>query len=430
MRGFPVTRRGLLGSIASVLVALSRAGAAENAPRDRGIGGTGAVGDPGDRGIGGTGVIGTIRRFGSIFVNGLRISYPADVQVVIDGAAADVSQLRIGQVVQVIATKSGKGLETQEIRVTSEVVGPIERVTGNHVVVLGQTITTTGIETRHWAPGSWVAVSGLRRPDGTITASLLREVGAGDMRVVGPVRLRADGAAMIGGLAVVGLPEAFVGRRVLVTGAFSDGAFVAREVAEPDSRLLAQVRSLSIESYFSREGSRLELGSGLVVEAGGQTNKSSGYGIVTARADANGQWRAEHVTAQPGGGRAPGGSPGPHGGANPQGPGDRGGLPGAQPGHPGGPGRSDSFGGRPGGRSDPFGGVGPNSAPGPSGNGNPFQGAPSLAPNGPSDPGGMTGPGGIMGPGGPGGMIGPGGPGGMIGPGGPGGMMGPGGPRR
>ena len=203
MKGFPLTRRRLLGSIASVLVALSRTGAAENAPRDRGIGGTGAVGEPGDRGIGGTGVIGTIRRFGSIFVNGLRISYPADVQVVIDGAVADVSQLRIGQVVQVIATKSGKGLETQEIRVTSEVVGPIERVTGDHVIVLGQTITTTGIETRHWAPGSWVAVSGLRRPDGTITASLLREVGAGDMRVVGPVRLGAGGAAMIGGLFAV-----------------------------------------------------------------------------------------------------------------------------------------------------------------------------------------------------------------------------------
>ena len=42
----------------------------------------------GDRGIGGTGVIGTIRRFGSIVVNDLRIAYPEDVQVHIDGTPA------------------------------------------------------------------------------------------------------------------------------------------------------------------------------------------------------------------------------------------------------------------------------------------------------------------------------------------------------
>ncbi|TXN24582.1 hypothetical protein [Methylobacterium sp. WL9] len=44
--------------------------------------------DPSDRGIGGTGVIGTIRRFGSIVVNDLRIGYPHDVAVRIDGAPA------------------------------------------------------------------------------------------------------------------------------------------------------------------------------------------------------------------------------------------------------------------------------------------------------------------------------------------------------
>ncbi|PJI51852.1 hypothetical protein CTI14_52480, partial [Methylobacterium radiotolerans] len=42
----------------------------------------------GDRGIGGTGVIGTIRRFGSIVVNDLRIAYPPEVEVRIDGTAA------------------------------------------------------------------------------------------------------------------------------------------------------------------------------------------------------------------------------------------------------------------------------------------------------------------------------------------------------
>ena len=52
---------------------------------DRGIGGTGApaalsaASRTADRGIGGTGIIGVVTGFGSIFVNGLEIQYPADV---------------------------------------------------------------------------------------------------------------------------------------------------------------------------------------------------------------------------------------------------------------------------------------------------------------------------------------------------------------
>ena len=41
---------------------------------DQGIGGTG-ISRGNDHGIGGTGIVGIIQRFGSIFVNGDRISY-------------------------------------------------------------------------------------------------------------------------------------------------------------------------------------------------------------------------------------------------------------------------------------------------------------------------------------------------------------------
>ena len=88
----------------------------QEAPRDHGIGGTGmmrtdeprdgSLGE-GDRGIGGTGVIGTIRRFGSIIVNDLRITYPQDVPVRIDGRPAALSDLRIGHVVRVVALETG-----------------------------------------------------------------------------------------------------------------------------------------------------------------------------------------------------------------------------------------------------------------------------------------------------------------------------------
>jgi hypothetical protein len=94
---------------------------------DRGIGGTGVVPtDPdGDRGIGGTGVMGTIRGFGSIIVNGVHVTYAPDVPVRIDGQPRAVSDLKIGQVVRVVAETSNGVLATRQIDVASEVVGPI-----------------------------------------------------------------------------------------------------------------------------------------------------------------------------------------------------------------------------------------------------------------------------------------------------------------
>ena len=79
-----------------------------------------------DRGIGGTGVIGTIRRFGSIVVNDLRIAYPADVTVLVDGEVKSAAALHLGQVVEVVAQGGPGALATRRIEVTSEVVGPVD----------------------------------------------------------------------------------------------------------------------------------------------------------------------------------------------------------------------------------------------------------------------------------------------------------------
>ena len=108
------SRRHVLGLLASAAFLPGRAPAQEAPIRDQGIGGTGArptdTPGEGDRGIGGTGVIGTIRRFGSIVVNDLRIAYPDDVAVRIDGAPARASDLRVGHVVRVVARSEGTGL--------------------------------------------------------------------------------------------------------------------------------------------------------------------------------------------------------------------------------------------------------------------------------------------------------------------------------
>jgi len=415
-----LTRRALLGSLASVLAALSQAGAAPK-PRDRGIGGTGAVPEPTDRGIGGTGVIGTIRRFGSIYVNGLRIAYPADVAVTIDGERADAGSLRLGQVVQVVATHNGAGLTTQNISVSSEVVGPVERRSGDGLIVLGQNVSTRQVEASGWRPGDWVAVSGLRQPNGTIVASLIERRGGGSMRVAGPVRLGAEGEAMIGGLRVGGLEPSFVGQRVLVSGGMADGGFVAQKIALPEQAFLAQVSNVSVESYFARNGSQLHLGSGLVIEDG-RAGGHSGHGVVTARVEPNGVLRAQHIAPSPGSG--PGNGPGRGGGLQPGGHGfgPSGGPGGGQFGAPNGPNQGfgqglGNSGHAPGGAA-PAGGTNPFSSPAP---------VPAPLPATPSAPGGFGGAGGF---GGGGGFNGPGGmnvPGGLNLPGGLPGLLGPGG---
>src|SRR5260370_21972304 len=72
---------------------------------DQGIGGTGIIRRNDDRGIGGTGIVGAIQRFGSIVVNGERISYAPNLPVLIDGAATAAHALRHGQFARTLALR-------------------------------------------------------------------------------------------------------------------------------------------------------------------------------------------------------------------------------------------------------------------------------------------------------------------------------------
>ncbi|MDP4004213.1 DUF5666 domain-containing protein [Methylobacterium sp. NEAU K] len=260
----------LLAGAATLLPATARP---QETPRDQGIGGTGMkmIEEPrdgslgeGDRGIGGTGVIGTIRRFGSIIVNDLRIAYPPEVEVRIDGEPARVADLRIGQVVHVVARPEAGGLGTRRIDVTSEVVGPVEAVAPGRMIVLGQRVSTAGLA-GDWKPGARVAVSGLRRPDGVIVASLIEPRGSGTDRVAGPVRRDAGGALAIGGLRLKGADALPPGKRALVTGAAEGGILSVTNAAQIGLPFPPGLKQVSIEAYIGRAGARLDLGSGLAV---------------------------------------------------------------------------------------------------------------------------------------------------------------------
>ncbi|MFH6783686.1 MULTISPECIES: DUF5666 domain-containing protein [Methylobacterium] len=436
-----VTRRGLLRLLsgASWLAVAGPAGAAGDKILDQGIGGTGirpGTDDEGDRGIGGTGVVGTIRGFGSIIVNDLRIAYPPDVPVTVDGRPARVEDLRVGQVVRTLAQPGENGLSTGGIAVIHEVVGPVQRVAGDRLTVLGQSVATAGLPPEMPRPrlGERVAVSGLRRPDGGIAASRIDPAGSAPDLVAGPVRRGPGGTLRIGNLALSGLDPALAGGRAVAEGTLSGSRLAVTRAVSATEPFGAEARRLSIEAYVTREGGALRTGAGYaVVGRGGLVPAGGGLAILDGRAGRGGRLDLDAVRLQ----RDPAGRDGGRG-ADGSGPGRAGpgrGGPGGSPGGARDGSRGGSRGGSPdgpgGGHGGPGGRLGPSGRQGPGGEG-PFGGAeggrfgfPGRGEIDPRVPGG-EGAGRFGGPGGgPNGSQG--GFGGQGSFGGPGGSGGPGG---
>lgn len=401
----------LASTLAATLPALSRARAQRGG--DNGIGGTGYAPPVGERdnGLGGTGVIGTIRRFGSIYVNNARIAYPRNARVTIDGRPARANDLRIGHVVTLLASGPEGGLATQAIAVTHEVVGVVESVSDGQARVLGQdVILPRGAKVRQ---GQTIAVSGLRTPDQTIVASLIEKAPPGRALVTGVVEQNAQGGLMVGNLPMQGLASETMGQRARISGELRDGVFVA-SAAEPMAVAPAGARRLLLETYARSDNGAVTTPSGFtaVVDKGARALNGAARVILSADRNTAGGWTIRRANTIGGGPQLPRG-PMRGGPAGPDSPGGAGG-PGMGQGGPRGP-------GGPGGGMAPRGPGGPTGPGAPGGHNLPgWPGAPGGGPGG-IGPGGM-GPGGF----GPGGFGGGGPPG--MGGGGPGGMGG--GPRR
>lgn len=212
---------------------------------DRGIGGSGAPAahagtdfrlqmQTADRGIGGTGIIGVVTGFGSICLAGQRVEMPDGALVRVDDRPSDLEALRTGQVAAVDAWKVRGALTARSIDILHLVVGPVEATSPGTMTVAGQHVrlaSASGPAAGSNA-GAWVAVSGLRQPDGTIEATRI------DAALPDLVRVRGElvptyGSTRIGSLGVrlpagSGLPG---GWSVVVTGHLSGGVLIADTAA-------------------------------------------------------------------------------------------------------------------------------------------------------------------------------------------------------
>lgn len=149
---------------------------AQNEEGADGIGGSGIVpGSGGDEdGIGGSGIFGTVTGFGSLCVNGQRVIYEDDVTVTVDDRAMDVSELAVGQVVQVSTRRESDGIHAVAIDVQHDLSGPITEIGENFFEVMGERLELRPLASEVLVEleiGKRVSVSGLRGPDGRLIAS-------------------------------------------------------------------------------------------------------------------------------------------------------------------------------------------------------------------------------------------------------------------
>ncbi|MBR0678963.1 hypothetical protein GXW74_00540 [Roseomonas eburnea] len=267
--GPPLADRGIGGTGAPSAIA------------DRGIGGTGAPMPAAarvqvaERGIGGTGIIAIITGFASICLGGMEVALDDAVPVTLNGQAVAASSLRAGHLAIVEAVGGEAGLMARSVQVRQEVSGPVESVsTSGRLRVAGQAVQISSgtFGARNPQVGQWVAVSGLRGPDGAVQATRIDLRAAGEVLVRGRAT-QAGGRLQIGGLEVRHAPAMGSDGFVTATGRYRAGVLEATQVepdrlpTDPAAAFPEATRRILVESYVMAGEEGLRLGSGAVLPA-------------------------------------------------------------------------------------------------------------------------------------------------------------------
>lgn len=255
------------------------AGGGRPQPDEGGIGGTGArpvAPEEDDGGVGGTGIvahgntgiIGTITGFASICVGELEIRYGTDSTVLVDGQPADSAQLAVGQVVEVVASGIGSEVTADQISVRHVLAGPVTRIDPerNRIEVIGQKVQLlpTGAAA-DLAPGAFVRISGLRRGDGVVVASLVTRAEESDLaRLTGPVTRVEPGRLEVAATPIdiengAGIS---IGDEVRIAGRWDGAKLVASSIeALPRIPFDGRVTRVEIEGYASpKAAGQLQVG--------------------------------------------------------------------------------------------------------------------------------------------------------------------------
>lgn len=217
---------------------------------DRGIGGTGVIAfNNDDRGIGGTGIIGTVTGFGSICVNGFKVTY--------DPNLPNANALERGMTVAVTTAQVNGQLHANSIDILHTIVGPVTaRVdSAGMLKVMGVPVNglyATGTAAAALQVGDVVAVDGLQRADGTIDATRIAPAPSDGTASVRGVVDRTGTAMSVGGIAMPGLADQPLpdGGWALVAGRWAGGVFTPERVVVGSELTGTANGRVSIEGYL------------------------------------------------------------------------------------------------------------------------------------------------------------------------------------
>ena len=266
---------------------------------DRGIGGSGApalqmpmqVADRGigGTGIGGTGIIGVVTGFGSICLAGRTVELPDDVPVRMDDRPSDPASLRTGQVAAVGARKVLGALSARTIDILHTVIGPVDAASPGTLTVAGQQVHFPGATgpALDAKPGTWVAVSGLRRPDGSVEATRIDPAEPGLVTVRGEL-VRIYGATRIGSLGIRLPPSSNLpgGWSIVVTGHIISGVLVADTASiepneNPSDYFGPATTNFIVEGYITATPGGYLVNHLFVAAPGSDTATPTRRGVVT-----------------------------------------------------------------------------------------------------------------------------------------------------
>lgn len=220
-------------------------------------------------GIIGTGIVGTVTELGSIWVNGQHVRFPDDLGVDEGMGLRLAGEIRPGHTVAVIATPEASDWRAQYIRQILPLVGPVSRIEGGELTILGTRIIAPG-NVRGVAPGDWLAVSGLWR-EGEVIASRLEKLSIppGEASVTGTYLGRdSRGRALIGSVAIAGIVPQHLQPGDVVRATGRPGADGSLQTTRIEVGIFASpVALIQAEGYVSPprpDGLYTVLGSGLI----------------------------------------------------------------------------------------------------------------------------------------------------------------------
>jgi hypothetical protein len=211
-------------------------------------------------------ILGPISAFGSIWVNDRHIQLPDSTEYLIAGKGAKRSDLRLGQMVAVLADSlDDSDYQALEVHLLFNVIGPLNAIEKDKgqltkLSLLGQTVlidndtrivnqSGTTITLQQLNTGEHVAISGLRMPNQEIKATLVIAKTQQNIQLAGPVSV-INGQYWLGQQQLAFTQQPEFDQPLRMHGDIRNGVFIVNDWAPlPHHRIFELADEVWLEGF-------------------------------------------------------------------------------------------------------------------------------------------------------------------------------------